>query len=282
MNTAQSENGRVTVGLGVHNPLTARLAERAGFDLLWLGSLELATSLGLPDINLLSLTEVAGIVRAVRGVTSLPIYVDADNGYGSDATALRAVAEFEAAGANAICIEDNLFPKRNSLLVDRAARRLEDADDFARRIERMVAARSRLRIIARTEALVAGLGVAEAVRRLRRYADAGADALFVQTNHRWAEQLLPVVGEVAGLRPMVLAPTALPELRAADLERFGQVTLLFANVVIRGIVGSLPRILRRLHESGSLASVVSELEGLDGLFELTDTQGWARTAAGRE
>ncbi|HEU4730032.1 MAG TPA: isocitrate lyase/phosphoenolpyruvate mutase family protein [Kofleriaceae bacterium] len=270
----------VSFGLGVHNPLTARLAERVGFDVLWLGSLELATSLGLPDINLLSLTEVAGIVRSVRAVTALPIYVDADNGYGSHATAVRAATEFEAAGATAICVEDNRFPKRNSLLADHRSRELEDIDDFAERIRRMAAARRRIQIIARTEAVVAGQGVAEAVKRLRRYADAGADALFVQANHRFADQLLPVVAEIAGLRPIVLAPTALPDLTAADLERFAPVTLLFANVVVRGIVGALPPLLRRLREGGSLASVLGELESLEGLFELTDTRAWVETATG--
>lgn len=280
MNTTGDKTASVRFGLGVHNPLTARLAERAGFDVLWLGSLEMATSLGLPDINLVSLTEVAGIVRAVRAVTNLPIYVDADNGYGSNATAVRAVTELEAAGAAAICVEDNRFPKRNSLIIDDKARDLEDADDFADRIRRMAAARRHIKIIARTEAVVAGLGVAEAVARLRRYAEAGADALFVQANSRTADQLLPVVAEIAGLRPIVLAPTALPDLTAADLERFGQVTLIFANVVVRGIVGMLPPLLRRLHEGGSLSSVLDKLASLDGLFELTDTRAWVETATG--
>jgi phosphoenolpyruvate phosphomutase len=264
----------VEVGLGVHNPLTALLAERAGFDVLWLGSLEFAASLGLPDINLLTLTEVAGAVHSIRTITHLPIYVDADTGYGSDATAVRATSELEAAGATAICVEDSLFPKRNSLYVDQMARPLEDPDVFALRISRMARARDHVQIIARTEALVAGLGVEEAVKRLLIYADAGADALFVQANHESAGDLLPVVEQVAGVRPLVLAPTAIPSLTAADLQPFQPVTMLFANVVVRGITHALTGILQSLRHEGSLASVESQLQDLDELFHLTGMKSW--------
>lgn len=274
MSSSTSMPAGVPLGLGVHNPLTALLAERAGFDVLWLGSLELAASLGLPDINLLTLTEVAGAVHRIRTITNLPIYVDADTGYGNDATAVRAISELEVAGATAICVEDNLFPKRNSLYVDQMARPLEDPDVFALRISRMTSARDHVQIIARTEALVAGLGVEEAVKRLLTYADAGADALFVQANHESAGDLLHVVEQVAGVRPLVLAPTALPGLTAADLAPFQPVTMLFANVVVRGIVHALPEILHSLRHEGSLASVASQLQGLDELFHLTGMKSW--------
>jgi 2-methylisocitrate lyase-like PEP mutase family enzyme len=266
------------IGLGAHNPVTALLAERAGFDLVWLGSLEMSASLGLPDINLVTAPEIAAQVSAIKAVCGLPVYVDADNGYGSNETAVRAASLFEAAGAAAICIEDNAFPKRNSLYDSAGARSLEAADTFAARVE-AVKARTSLTVIARTEALVAGLGITEAVRRLELYAQAGADAVFAQANRASRDQLIPVIRAIAPKHRMVLAPTTLPEVSAAEFAAFGDVTVIFANVVIRGLTGLLPGLLNKLLASGRLADILGDLADLDELFELTSTAAWLRGPA---
>src|SRR6266566_899383 len=196
------------LGVGVHDALSAMMVERAGFDVLWLGSLEASAHLGLPDNNLISGAAMADLVRQVRAVSVLPIYVDADNGYGSDELAVRALRMFTAAGASAMCIEDSAFPKRNSLLV-------------------------------------AGYGMAEAVARLRVYVEAGADAVFVQVNSASKDLLLPTLRELQGMTRLVLAPTALPEVPAAEFARLGVSTMMFANVVLRAVVATLPPILGR-------------------------------------
>jgi phosphoenolpyruvate phosphomutase len=263
----------VRVGVGVHNALTAMLAERAGYDVLWLGSLEVCSSLGLPDLNVVSARVMADVTRAVRAVSVLPIFVDADNGYGSDETALRALREFERAGATAMCIEDNAFPKCNSLLVGRD-RALEDADVFARRIERLAEARSEIQIIARTEALVAGFGPEEADRRLTRYAEAGADALFAQANATSAAELPGVVTRAARLRPTVIAPTVLPHYLLDDWTRLGVDTVIFANVVVRNVAASVGTMLERLRRAGRVDEVAGGLMSLDDLFDLTGTADW--------
>ncbi|GHJ37184.1 alpha-hydroxy-acid oxidizing protein [Streptomyces sp. TS71-3] len=258
------------MGVGVHSPITALLAEEAGADVLWLGSLEMSTSLGVPDREVLEPHEIAGIIRSVRAVTSLPIYVDADTGRGSDELAVLATKLYEEAGADAICVEDNLFPKRNSLDDRVGGRELLDPEAFAGRISAMAAARRSLKVIARTEALVAGHGVDAAVKRLNRYAAAGADALFAQANRASAGQLLPVVEKIAPLRPMVLAPTVLPGTDAEAFAAYGPVTVLFANVIMRSLVAGTSRVLREVMSSRRLTSVSSELAGVERLFELTE------------
>ncbi|GFH38980.1 alpha-hydroxy-acid oxidizing protein [Streptomyces pacificus] len=258
------------MGIGVHSPITALLAEEAGAEVLWLGSLEMSTSRGVPDREVLEPHEVAEIIRSVRAVTALPIYVDADTGRGSDELAVLATKLYEEAGADAICVEDNLFPKRNSLDDRFGGRELLDPEAFAGRISAMVDARRSLRIIARTEALVAGHEADAAVERLRRYAAAGADALFAQANRASADQLLPVVKEIAPLRPMVLAPTVLPDTDARAFAEYGPVTVLFANVVMRSLVAQTSRVLREVMSSRRLTSVSSELVGVERLFELTE------------
>ncbi|MFF4415461.1 alpha-hydroxy-acid oxidizing protein [Streptosporangium sp. NPDC001559] len=258
------------IGIGVHSPITALLAEEAGADVLWLGSLEMSASRGVPDREVLEVTEVAAIVRSVRAVTSLPIYVDADTGRGSDEVAVLATKLYEDAGATAICVEDNVFPKRNSLDDRFSGRELLSAEAFAERISAMVAARRSIQVIARTEALVAGHGADVAVRRLRRYAAAGADALFAQANRASADQLLPVVERIAPLRPMVLAPTVLPGVDAESFAEHGPVTVIFANVVIRNLVAQTSRVLRDLMASRRLENVLPDLAGVERLFELAE------------
>jgi len=271
--TWRSAAGRARVGVGVHDALTARLAERSGFDTLWLGSLEVSSSRGLPDVNLLSLHDMAAATRDVRSASTLPLLVDVDTGYGSDETAVRALLELEAAGAFAICIEDSAFPKRNSLFPV-AGRSLEDAEVFTRRLRKLVAARRSVKIIARTEALVAGLGPEAAISRLQSYAEAGADALFAQVDHTNRDSLPPVVRAVRGLAPVVLAPTALPGYSVQDWEEVGADVVLFANVVVRTMVSSLSRMLVKLRDAGSASSVDDDLVSLPDLFSLTDTAGW--------
>ncbi|MFJ8584832.1 alpha-hydroxy-acid oxidizing protein [Streptomyces sp. NPDC093595] len=258
------------IGIGVHSPITALLAEEAGADVLWLGSLEMSTSRGVPDREVLEPHEIAGIIRSVRAVTTLPIYVDADTGRGSDELAVLATKLYEEAGADAICVEDNLFPKRNSLDDRFGGRELMDPGVFAGRISAMVAARRSIQVIARTEALVAGHGPDAAVDRLRRYAAAGADALFAQANRASADQLLPVVEKVAPIRPMVLAPTVLPGTDAEAFAAHGPVTVLFANVVIRSLVAQTSRVLHELLASRRLDAVTSELASVERLFELAE------------
>lgn len=262
-----SSNG-IEVGVGVHDALTARLAERAGFELLWLGSLEVCSRFGIPDRNLLTPTEMATVIREVRAVTNLPVYVDADNGYGSDLCATRAVRDFEAAGAYAVCVEDNAFPKLNSLVV--SARELVPCDEFAVRLSRMTESRKDLRVIARTEALTAGFGIDEAVRRLRVYAEAGADGLFVQVNSACRDQLFPVLEQVRGLLPVVLAPTALPEVPLEEFSRLGVSTVFFANVVVRRLLTALSGTLSDLRRSCRLADVEDTIASVREVLQLAE------------
>ncbi len=263
------------VGVGSCDPLTAGLIESMGFDLIWVGSFESSTARLIPDTNLITYTEVADNVRAVRARCRLPIFVDGDNGYGSDECAVRAAEAFALAGADALCVEDNAFPKRNSLYAT-SERTLERPDVFARRIKKLASMNSRLKIIARTEALVAGAGAGEAVDRLNRYRDAGADALFVQADVRHVDLLPEVLDRVRGTLPIVLAPTAAPATPADAFFCMGANVVLFANVVSRTVIKAVTRMLAELRRSPSLDSVRAHIADLDDVFQLTGAQEWNR------
>ena len=267
-------SGRYTLGVGVHNAVTASLAERAGFDVLWLSSLEVSTAKVLPDANIITFTEVASLLREIRHATTIPIIVDADNGYGSDETAIRSAQEFDFAGANAICLEDNAFPKRGSFY-EGVNRRLEDVEAFCRRIERVRSAvRNRVEIIARTEGLIAELNVRETIERIRAYVDAGADAVFVQTNRSRVEDFKIVVNEVRSLAPIVITPTTLPEIAANQFHAMGVDLIIYSNVVMRTIVRSVSEALDRLLNAQYLDSVQDRLASLEDLSDLTRAYSW--------
>jgi 2-methylisocitrate lyase-like PEP mutase family enzyme len=270
--------GDYAIGVGVHSAITARIAERAGFDVLWLSGLEVSAERALPDLNLITPTEMAAELREVARASSLPVLVDGDNGYGSDDSMLRAADMFAAAGATAICVEDSEFPKRNSFYKG-VGRRLEDVRVFARRLERVRVRVPDLKLIARTEALVAGLGSDEALIRARAYADAGVDAIFVQTITSTVHEFEIVLERLKGTIPIVVAPTKMPAVLAADLHRMGADVIIYSNVVMRTMIASLERCLADLRRSERLSAVADQMAHLEKLFELTSTEEWLRDDA---
>ena len=124
--------------------------------------------------------------------------------------------------------------------------------------------------MARTEALVAGLGVEEAVLRLRKYAAAGVDGLFVQVNTECRDLLFPVLNELRGTLPFVLAPTALPEVKAADYAEYDVSTVLFANIVVRKMVVTLSNTLSQLRQTECLSEVDGPVAPVSEVFKIMD------------
>jgi 2-methylisocitrate lyase-like PEP mutase family enzyme len=261
------------LGVGVHNALTAALAETAGFDVLWLSSFELSTTFLLPDANLITLTEVGRLARDVCQASSLPLIVDADNGYGSDESALRALREFSSAGAAAMCLEDARYPKRCSFYTS-VERDLEPVEDFCRRIERLVQRAGDVKIVARTEGLVGGLGFHATSDRIRRYIDAGSDAVFVQTGAATVPEFNAILSTFKGHVPLVVTPTALPDTTASELHERGANIVIYANLAIRGVVKVVSDLFATVVQRQSLGAVEDAIVPMETIFELTKADEW--------
>src|SRR5687767_10510987 len=170
---------QIIVAPGVYDALTASLAAEAGFEALYLSGAAIAyTRLGRPDIGLVSMSEVADTIALVRDRVPTPLVVDADNGYGNALNVQRTVRTFERAGATAIQLEDQSYPKRCGHLQDKS---IIPAAEMAGKIKAAVDARvsEETVIVARTDA-VAVEGFEAAIERARLYAEAGADVLFVE------------------------------------------------------------------------------------------------------
>jgi 2-methylisocitrate lyase-like PEP mutase family enzyme len=166
------------VALGAHDGLTARIAERAGVEALYHGGYATAAHhFGVPDVGLVGRAEMVESVRRMRGATDLPIIVDADTGYGSEAGVWLTVRELEAAGANAVQIEDQVSPKRCGHM---EGKEVIPAAEMEIKVRAAVAARrsDETLIIARSDALQV-TGLDDTIARIQAYGDAGADVVFV-------------------------------------------------------------------------------------------------------
>jgi methylisocitrate lyase len=159
---------------GAHLGLAALLAQKQGFEALYLSGAAMSASMGLPDLGMITVEDVCFFIRQVSRATGLPILVDGDTGYGEALNVMHMVRAFEDAGAGAVHLEDQLLPKKCGHLNDK---KLASADDMAAKVAAARKARRHLTIIARTDA-VASEGMDAAVDRAKRYLEAGADAIF--------------------------------------------------------------------------------------------------------
>src|SRR5580700_10885075 len=159
---------------GAHNGMAALQAKAAGFEGLYLSGAAMTASMGLPDVGIITVDEVAFFVRQITRASGLPLLVDGDTGYGEALNVMHMVRTFEEAGAGAVHIEDQLLPKKCGHLNDK---KLADAHDMAAKVAAAAKARRDLYIVARTDA-AASEGLDGAIARARLYREAGADAIF--------------------------------------------------------------------------------------------------------
>src|SRR3989442_15359104 len=201
----------IVLAAGAHDALSAKIAEQAGFEAIWASGFGISAVQAVPDANILTLTETLEAVRRIVDAVRIPVGADCDNGYGKAINVMRTASEFEPAGAAGICIEDNEFPKRCSFYSG-VRRDLVPVEEHARKIEAATVARRDpgFAVIARTEALIAGLGLDEALARARAYARAGADAVLVHSKARDFGELASFARVWDGRVPLVAVPTTYP------------------------------------------------------------------------
>jgi methylisocitrate lyase len=159
---------------GAHLGIAALLAKKAGFEALYMSGAAMSATMGLPDLGMITVDDVAWHIRQVARASGLPVLVDGDTGYGEALNVMHMVRSFEEAGAGAVHLEDQLLPKKCGHLNDK---KLADARDMAAKVAAARKARRHLYLIARTDA-AASEGIDGAVARARLYLEAGADAIF--------------------------------------------------------------------------------------------------------
>ena len=190
-----------------HNGLSAKIVEETGFSGVWASGLSMSTALGVRDSNEASWTHVLEVLEFMSDATRIPILVDADTGYGNFNNFRRLVRKLGQRDIAAVCIEDKLFPKTNSFLGQNQP--LADMDEFTGKIKagKDVQPDEDFSIIARVEALIAGWGLDEALRRAEAYHEAGADGILIHSKISVADEILAFCKEWDNRCPVVIVPT---------------------------------------------------------------------------
>ncbi len=255
--------------VGAHNGLSARIGEEAGFDGLWASGFEISASYAVPDANILTMAESLAAAKMMADVTRIPVIADCDNGFGNAINVIRCVEEYERAGIAGICIEDNVFPKRCSFYAG-VKRELSAIEEHAGKIRAAKAAqRDRdFVVIARTEALIAGWGMEEALLRGRAYADAGADMVLIHSKSKSPDEVLTFAKLWDRPTPLVCVPTIYKDIKVETLHNAGFKLVIFANHAVRSSIKAMTETLSTLKREMFTGSVEDRVVPLTRVYQL--------------
>jgi phosphoenolpyruvate phosphomutase len=262
--------GELATLMAAHNPLSARLAEEAGFDGVWASGFELSAAYGVPDASLLSMTQHLDMTRAIIEQIAIPLVADLDTGYGNAINVGHVVGAYARAGAAAVVIEDKTFPKDTSLLAG-ARQELVRIDEFQGKIEaaRGAATGHDLLVIARTEALIADLGMDEALRRGAAYAEAGADLLLIHSKRKTPDEIVAFTEAWPGAIPLTIVPTAYPDLTETKVRALGKIAIvIYANHAVRAAVTAIREVFAAIRRDGGIHDVDKRIASVEDIFDL--------------
>lgn len=262
----------LVVAPGVFDGFSARAVELTGYSAAYVtGAGSSLSNFGLPDLGLITQSDMVDQILRLGEATTLPLIVDGDTGFGSVANVVRTVRRYERAGAAAIQLEDQLFPKRCGHL---DGKEVIDTDQFAARITAACDARvdNRFKIIARTDAAQPH-GLDAALDRANRYAAAGADLVFVEAPED-LQQVERIAREVAAPKMInMISASVTPTLTFAQLQQFGFKLAIYPIVAAVSAMDGMMRALRALRDDQDDRSV-AHLQTPKQLFELFDLAGW--------
>ena len=256
-----------------HNALGAKLVERAGFDGVWSSSLEISASRAVPDADILTMSEYLAAAEFMAEVASIPVVADGDTGYGNSNNVINMVRKYELAGIAAVAIEDKQFPKVNSFIPGR--QELAPVSEF---VGKMMGAKAAQRdpnfmVIARCEALIAGWGLEEALRRCTTYIDAGADAILIHSKSKKPDEIFAFLERWQNRAPIVVVPTTYYDVTANEFASRGVKMIIYANHGVRSAIAAVEKTFAEILKVGSSATVEDRIAPMSHVFEL---QGMAQ------
>lgn len=263
---------------GAHHAFSGALAQEAGFQAVWSSSFEVSASRCLPDASILSMTEYLEAAANIQKALEIPVVADCDTGYGGNYNVAHMVHEFEGAGITAVCIEDKLFPKMNSFASGDQS--LLSTMDFARKIETAKNEQSseEFFVIARTEALIAGLGVDKAVERCEAYAQAGADAVLIHSKASSKDEVMNFLDRWDNRLPVVIVPTTYPDWHIDDVRAAGVSVVIYANQGMRAALTALRNAYSAIYEAGDTTALEQEIASVGEIFHLQRMSDWQKHA----
>jgi len=262
-----------------HSALSALIAEREGFPIIWASGLSLSTVHGLHDANELSWTQVLDALDFMVQRVETPILLDGDSGYG-DFNNFRLIARrLSRMGVAGVVIEDKVFPKRNSFA--ESAQHLAPVKEFCGKLMagRDVIGADGPLIIARAEGFIAGRSLDETLERCAAYAEAGADAIFIHSKRRDPSEIYAFCRAWKNLIPVIACPTTYSGERFDDLEAAGIAVAICANQSLRAAIRAMTDVCRAIRSGRALSCVESGIAPVSEIFDLLDYEELYRAEA---
>ena len=252
-----------------HSGLSAKIVQETGFKGIWASGLSISAAMGVRDNNEASWTQVLEVLEYMSDATDIPILVDADTGYGNFNNVRRLVKKLEQRNVAAMCIEDKLFPKTNSF-INGEQQELANIEEFCGKIKAAKDTQSDddFCVVARVEALIAGLGQDEALRRAEAYYKAGADAILIHSKIAAPDQILDFMNAWQNQAPIVIVPTMYYKTPTKVFEDAGISLIIWANHLLRSSIKAMQNTARQIYSERSLLSVEPEIVSVKEIFRL--------------
>jgi len=276
--------GRVLRGIEVHSGLSALLAEHTtakrpdgsevGFDFLWSSSLTGSTVRGKPDIECVDTSQRVAMVEEAFEVTTKPMVYDGDTG-GLPEIFSHTVRTLERVGVSAVIIEDKQGLKQNSLFGTDRQQSLADINEFSRKIAAGKAAQvtEEFMVVARLEALIAGAGQAEAIKRAQAYIDAGVDGIMIHSKEKSPDEVfefMEAYNKFANRKPLVVVPTTYNSVSEEELAERGAALVIHANQLIRAAYPAMQQVAQKILANGRSKEVDGEIMSVKDILTLID------------
>ncbi|HTC38846.1 MAG TPA: phosphoenolpyruvate mutase [Steroidobacteraceae bacterium] len=259
-----------------HNGLSARIVREAGFKGIWASGLSISAQFGVRDNNEASWTQVVDMLEFMADASDLPILLDGDTGYGNFNNMRRLVRKLEQRGIAGVCIEDKQFPKTNSFL-NGERQPLADIEEFVGKIAagKDTQHDANFSIVARVEALIAGWGMDEALRRAEAYRVAGADAILIHSKLSKPDEIVTFAKEWARRSPLVIVPTRYYSTPTEVFRQAGISTVIWANHLVRAAASAMQTVAKEIFESQTLVNVEDHIVSVNEIFRLQDADEYS-------
>jgi phosphoenolpyruvate phosphomutase len=259
-----------------HNGLSARIVREAGFGGIWASGLSISAQFGVRDNNEASWTQVVDMLEFMADASDLPILLDGDTGYGNFNNLRRLVRKLEQRGIAGVCIEDKQFPKTNSFL-NGERQPLADIEEFAGKIAagKDTQLDPDFCIVARVEALIAGWGMDEALKRAEAYRRAGADAILIHSKLSKADEIVVFAREWARRAPLVIVPTRYYSTPTEVFRQAGISVVIWANHLVRSAATAMQSVAKEICQSQTLINIEDRIVPVDEIFRLQDADEYA-------
>ena len=257
---------------GAFDAMSAKLVEINGFDAIWAGSFAISATHALPDASILTMTEFLYAATNMEAACNIPIIADCDTGFGGPSNVSHMVKKYEKSGIAAICIEDKTFPKKNSFLENSKQELLSEKEFVAKIIAAKEAKENpNFMLIARTEALISGMGIKEAIKRANAYEKAGADAILIHSKQNSPDEIFEFSESWGGTLPLVVVPTSFPTVRLDELISHRIKMIIYANQTLRVTHAIISKLLKQLKNSASISDISEDMSSMKEIFQLQET-----------